>query len=117
MAYIRPSKPLALLFLAISPFAVAAEGADQSAALLPDGMGLTSIQTNPYMGVGMDAATRGMRTLSIQLDAQPAQTLQQRINLAHLGLGVSGWTFVTATVLDRNGTADKVLLTYRQSRP
>ena len=117
MASIRPGRYLALLFVAFSPFSVTAEGAGQRAALLPDGTGLTSIQTNPYMGVGMDAATRGMRTLSIQLDAQPAQTLQQRINLAHLGLGVSGWTFVTATVLDRNGTADKVLLTYRQSRP
>lgn len=76
-----------------------------------------TVADNPYFSIGLKAIIEGLGTLTLALDAAPADTLSARINQVHLGLMAAGWRLQSQGSFENGGTITRVLLTYRRPGP
>ena len=84
------------------------------ASWLPQGLPLANITGDPYFMLALQASSKGLRTLTVAVDANPVATLPSRINQVHLGMTAAGWVFINQSPIDAHGTMAQLLLTYRQ---
>ncbi|HWS40682.1 MAG TPA: hypothetical protein VN247_05245 [Arenimonas sp.] len=89
--------------------AVAPSISDSSSADL-----LANLADNPYFIQGMKAKASGLMMVTITIPCLPLQTLSDRMNTAHLGMGHSGWQLSSQSPIDVAGSTTHVLLTYRR---
>jgi hypothetical protein len=113
---IQPMRiPLLLTVLLLAPPTQATPAlASPTPRVLPADQSLAKVADNPCFLRGLQAATQGLGTFSVILDAAPVDSLSERINLCHLGLGAAGWTAAGQSSIDVNGSTTQVLLTYRR---
>jgi hypothetical protein len=101
-----------------APLAIGAVGADSAAYspdLLPPGQTLATVTENLYFSIGLKAISDGLDTLTLALDAAPADTLSARIDQVHLGLMAGGWSLQSQGTVENGGTTTRVLLAYRRA--
>ena len=88
--------------------------ASSNSPVLPQGQSITKVTENPYFHLGLNAAGKGLKTFSVTVNAQPQDSLAERVNLIHLGLGMSGWKFTAQSSIDGRGSTQFILLTYQR---
>lgn len=106
---------VASLVVPLSIGSASAYPTDFTPGLLPAGQTLTTVTDNPYFSIGLNAINEGLGTLTLALDAVPADTLSARINQVHLGLMAAGWNLQSQGTVEAGGTTTRVLLTYRRT--
>lgn len=102
---------LLIIAFLITPIMAAASS---TSPVLPPGQSITKVAENPYFHLGLNAAGKGLKTFSVAVNAQPQDSLAERVNLIHLGLGMSGWKFTAQSSIDGGGSTQFILLTYHR---